>query len=104
VAAIFLQEGLAIAALGVTLGWIAALATARLLAAWLYGVGAMDPLTFVAAPALLALVAGRRLLPPRPARLQGRSHGGAAQRVAAGTSRTARLFLTAGFLLSRAGV
>jgi predicted permease len=57
VAAIFLQEGLAIAALGVTLGWIAALATARLLAAWLYGVGAMDPLTFVAAPALLALVA-----------------------------------------------
>lgn len=57
VAAIFLRQGLATAAAGTTLGLVAALAAARLLAAWLYGVAPTDPLAFLAAPALLILVA-----------------------------------------------
>jgi predicted permease len=42
---------------GVVVGTLAALGASRLLATMLYGVGARDPLTFVGAAALLALVA-----------------------------------------------
>jgi putative ABC transport system permease protein len=52
-----LGQGAALAAAGVAIGTAAALALTRLLAGLLYGVGAADPATFVAAALLLASVA-----------------------------------------------
>ena len=50
-------EGIRLAAAGIVVGVLIALAVTRLLTALLYGVGASDPLTFVGVVALLALVA-----------------------------------------------
>jgi putative ABC transport system permease protein len=50
-------EGLKLTLIGVAIGLIAALAMAQLMKSLLYGVGAIDPLTFVGAPALLAATA-----------------------------------------------
>ena len=44
-------------AAGLAIGMVAALGLSRLLAGLLFGVGQADPVTFVGAPALLALVA-----------------------------------------------
>jgi len=52
-----LGEGLKLTLIGVAIGLIAALAMAQLMKSLLYGVGAIDPLTFVGAPALLAATA-----------------------------------------------
>ncbi|MGE0128690.1 MAG: ADOP family duplicated permease [Blastocatellales bacterium] len=52
-----LKQGLALVLLGVALGIGGAFALTRLMADLLYNVGATDPLTFVAIPALLILVA-----------------------------------------------
>ena len=52
-----LTQGAALAGAGVLLGTVAALASTRLLAGLLYGVGAADPATFAAAALLLAFVA-----------------------------------------------
>ena len=49
-------EGIRLAAAGIVVGVLIALAVTRLLTALLYGVGASDPLTFVGVVALLALV------------------------------------------------
>ena len=46
-----------LAVLGIALGIAGALAFTRLFSATLYGVSATDPVTFVAAPVLLMLVA-----------------------------------------------
>ena len=46
-----------LAVLGIALGIAGALAFTRLFSATLYGVSATDPVTFVAAPVLLILVA-----------------------------------------------
>jgi putative ABC transport system permease protein len=51
-----LKEGAKFYAAGVTLGLIGAFATTRLLASELYGVSAVDPLTYVAVAAVMALV------------------------------------------------
>jgi putative ABC transport system permease protein len=51
-----LGEGLQLAALGVGIGCVAALALTRLMASLLFGVGARDPLTFVVISAVLAAV------------------------------------------------
>jgi putative ABC transport system permease protein len=51
-----LRQGLSVVAVGLTLGLAAALPLTRLVAGWLYGVKAWDPLTFLAVPALLLLV------------------------------------------------
>ena len=51
-----LKEGAKFYAIGVTLGFIAAFAATRLLASELYGVSAMDPLTYIAVAAVMALV------------------------------------------------
>jgi len=51
-----LKEGAKFYAAGVTLGLIAALATTRLLTSELYGVSALDPLTYVAVALVMALV------------------------------------------------
>jgi len=51
------RQGMRLAAIGLLVGAVAALATTRFLATMLYGVGAADPATFVAIPAILALVA-----------------------------------------------
>jgi putative ABC transport system permease protein len=52
-----LRQSLGLTLAGVVLGIIAAFALTRLLAGLLYGVSANDPLTFVAIPVLVALVA-----------------------------------------------
>jgi len=51
------RQGMRLAAIGLLVGAAAALATTRFLASLLFGVGAADPATFVAIPAILALVA-----------------------------------------------
>lgn len=57
VARMVLGEVLALVVAGSAFGLVAALALARLAASLLYGVSAGDPLTFMAMPAVLALVA-----------------------------------------------
>jgi putative ABC transport system permease protein len=52
-----LREGLKLAAIGLCVGGIGALALARFLKNQLYGIGAHDPITFVAAAAILIVVA-----------------------------------------------
>jgi putative ABC transport system permease protein len=52
-----LGEGARLAALGAVAGLALSLAATRLVRGMLFGVGAYDPLAFLAAPALLALVA-----------------------------------------------
>ncbi|HYO15125.1 MAG TPA: FtsX-like permease family protein, partial [Thermoanaerobaculia bacterium] len=52
-----LRQGMGLVAAGVLLGMAGALGVTRLLKALLFGVEATDPLTFVAVPAVLALVA-----------------------------------------------
>jgi putative ABC transport system permease protein len=52
-----LGEGLKLTVIGVAIGLIAALAMAQSMKSLLYGVGAIDPLTFAGAPALLAATA-----------------------------------------------
>ena len=52
-----LAEGLTLAAAGITIGVAGALVLTRVLETLLYGVGALDPETFVLVPALLSVVA-----------------------------------------------
>jgi putative ABC transport system permease protein len=52
-----LREGLKLAAIGLCVGGIGALALARFLKNQLYGIGAHDPITFVVAAAILIVVA-----------------------------------------------
>jgi len=49
-------DGIRLAAAGIVVGVLIALAVTRLLTALLYGVGANDPMTFVGVVALLAVV------------------------------------------------
>ncbi len=53
----FLAQGLRLVVIGCAFGVLLALATTRLLAAFLYGVRTRDPLTFIAGAALLLVVA-----------------------------------------------
>jgi putative ABC transport system permease protein len=66
-----LGRGMALAAIGVGAGLLAAVALTRVVTSLLYGVTELDPLTFAAAPALLVLVALVACLVParRAARL-----------------------------------
>jgi ABC-type antimicrobial peptide transport system permease subunit len=50
-------QGLRLVLVGAAVGLVAAYLATRLLASFLYGVRATDPLTFAAVPVLLALVA-----------------------------------------------
>jgi putative ABC transport system permease protein len=52
-----LGEGLKLTLIGVAIGLLMAIAMAQLMKSLLYGVGAIDPLAFVGAPALLAATA-----------------------------------------------
>jgi predicted permease len=54
---LILGQGLVLTAIGLALGLAGAVALTRTLAGLVYGVGTLDPLTFVAVPALLATVA-----------------------------------------------
>jgi ABC-type antimicrobial peptide transport system permease subunit len=51
------REGMALVGAGVVLGALASLGLTRALASQLHGIGARDPLTFVAAPAVLVMIA-----------------------------------------------
>ena len=53
-----LREGALVTAAGIAFGIAAALALTRYLASFLFGIGATDPITFVAVPLLLAGVSG----------------------------------------------
>jgi putative ABC transport system permease protein len=57
VLSLVLRESLGMVALGLLVGTVLALGLTRLMAALLYGVGATDPLTFMAVPALLGACA-----------------------------------------------
>lgn len=59
-----LMDGLKLAGLGVAIGLLLAALTSRVLAAWLYGISALDPIAFLVAPALLLLVAAAASLIP----------------------------------------
>jgi putative ABC transport system permease protein len=52
--ALVLSDGMALAGVGIALGIAGALALSRLLETLVYGVGTLDPVTFVAAPTILA--------------------------------------------------
>jgi putative ABC transport system permease protein len=52
-----LGEGLFVIAIGLGLGLLLAVAATRVIAGYLYGIGATDPLTFAAVPLVLGLVA-----------------------------------------------
>src|SRR5215510_3478935 len=52
-----LREAMTLVAVGMALGWGLAAALSRLIESFLFGVGAMDAVTFAAIPILLALVA-----------------------------------------------
>ena len=54
---IVIHHGMALTVLGIIAGIVASLALTRLLSNLLYGVGALDPLTFIAAPLILFGVA-----------------------------------------------
>jgi len=49
-------QGLALALVGIAIGWGAAFGLARLIATFLFGVTARDPLVFAGVPIVLALV------------------------------------------------
>ena len=52
-----LGQGMVLVAIGLGLGLAGALALTRTLSGLVYGIGTLDPLTFVAVPALLCVVA-----------------------------------------------
>ena len=58
------RRGVALAAIGIVVGLVAALALSRLVRGLLYDVTATDPVTFVAVPALLLVVAAVASLVP----------------------------------------
>jgi len=62
----FVRHGLALAAAGVAIGLMAAAGLSRVMASLLYGVSALDPMTFVAVP--VVLVAATLLASYLPAR------------------------------------
>ena len=53
----FMKQSLQLAAIGVGIGLVTAFALSRLIQSLLFGVGALDPVTFVGTPLLLAAVA-----------------------------------------------
>jgi predicted permease len=57
VLALILSQGLRLTAYGLLLGLAGAFALTRLVNGWLYGVGAMDPATFIAVPLFVLVVA-----------------------------------------------
>jgi putative ABC transport system permease protein len=58
------RPGFMLAAVGTIIGVIVAFPAARLLSALLYGVSARDPITFIAVPLVLAIVASVACLAP----------------------------------------
>ena len=52
-----MKQSLQLAAIGVGIGLVAAFALSRLIQSLLFGVGALDPITFLGTPLLLAAVA-----------------------------------------------
>jgi len=65
---LFLREGVALAAAGLLIGVVSALAAGRVLASLLFGVTTTDPLTFVGVTLALGIAAlGASYLPARRA-------------------------------------
>jgi putative ABC transport system permease protein len=62
--AVAVRPGLTLAAVGAGAGLVVAFLATRLMAAMLFGVGATDPVTFIAVPVVLLLVAGIACLVP----------------------------------------
>src|SRR5213078_4047686 len=52
-----IRQGMSLVLIGLCLGLVGAIALTRVMATLLFGVGAKDPLTFVAVAALLSIVA-----------------------------------------------
>jgi len=62
--AVAVRPGLTLAVAGAAAGLLAAFMATRLMAAMLFGVGTTDPVTFIAVPIVLLLVAGIACLVP----------------------------------------
>ncbi len=58
------RQGLALAGIGVAIGLALSLLVSRFAASLLYGISATDPLTFIAVPTLLLIVAVLAVLLP----------------------------------------
>src|SRR5262245_2477003 len=69
---------------GVAIGLASAVAGVRLLASFLYGVGARDPVTFIAVPIVVGLVAAIACIVPAP-RGEGRPAHGTPDRMTGGS-------------------
>jgi putative ABC transport system permease protein len=50
----FVRHGLVLAAIGVTIGLVAAMGLSRLMSSLLYGISPLDPLTYAAVPVIVA--------------------------------------------------
>jgi ABC-type antimicrobial peptide transport system permease subunit len=61
---LILGQGMLLASIGLAAGVVGAVFLTRLLASLVYGVGTLDPITFVAVPLLLATVAAAACLAP----------------------------------------
>ncbi len=72
-----MRRGIALAAIGITLGLIGAFAGARYLQSMLFGIEPRDPGTFVAVAVMFAVVAAAARIPARAPRDACRSDGGA---------------------------
>jgi ABC-type antimicrobial peptide transport system permease subunit len=53
----FVRSALTLTGIGVTAGLLAAVGLTRLMKSLLYGIGPLDPLTYIAVPAVLVLAA-----------------------------------------------
>ena len=75
---LIVAQGFRLAVAGIVVGMAGALALTRVLTSLLFGITPTDPLTFGAVVVAAGWRSTTGLLYPRPARDQGRSHGGAA--------------------------
>jgi len=62
--ALLARQGLTVVGVGLLAGLAASLAVGRLVSSLLYGVGNIDPITFISVPVVLAAVAGVAILLP----------------------------------------
>ena len=73
-----LRESMRPVVIGVVVGLAAAAGVSRILVAFLFGLSALDPVTFLGVAAFLIGGGAAGWIHPRAARDEGRSHGGSA--------------------------
>jgi putative ABC transport system permease protein len=61
---LILSQGLRLTIVGLVIGLAGAFALTRVVSSWLFGIGATDPVTFIAVPLFILLVAACACLIP----------------------------------------